>query len=146
MVQCTLKISSNCLSPRLLRGTWPPRCKITSGGVCLFVSLFVCFFFAFFVSCCRPVSSKHFIINLQLIWTEIIPVSCSNPDPIVAIGTAVRVTSKVRIDISSRIVRNFHIMAPTKGWTMTILVISGVAIVAVGYVLFEVSITFVVFQ
>ena len=38
-------------------------------AVCLFV------FYAFFVLCCRPVSSKHFIINLQLIWAEIIPVS-----------------------------------------------------------------------
>ena len=146
MVQCTLKISSNCLSPRLLRGTWPPRCKITSGGVCLFVSLFVCFFFAFFVSCCRPVSSKHFIINLQLIWAEIIPVSWSNPEIIVTIGTGVRVTVKVRIGISSRIVRNIHIMAPTKGWTTVILAVSGVAVVAVGYVLFEVSIPVVVFQ
>ena len=38
-------------------------------AVCLFV------FYAFFVLCYRPVSSKHFIINLQLIWAEIIPVS-----------------------------------------------------------------------
>ena len=38
-------------------------------AVCLFV------FYAFFVLRCRPVSSKHFIINLQLIWAEIIPVS-----------------------------------------------------------------------
>ena len=110
-------------------------------AVCLFV------FYAFFVLCCRPVSSKLFIINLQLIWAEIIPVSCSNPDAIVAIGTAaVRVTSKVRIGISSRIVRNMHIMAPTKGWTMIILAVSGVAIAAVGYVLFEVSIPVVVLQ
>ena len=109
-------------------------------AVCLFV------FYAFFVLCCRPVSSKHFIINLQLIRAEIISVSCSNPEIIVAIGTAVRVTIKVRIGISSRIVRNFHIMAPTKGWTIIIIAVSGVAIVAVGYVLFEVSIPVVVFQ
>ena len=38
-------------------------------AVCLFV------FYAFFVLCCRPVSSKHFVINLQLIWAEIIRVS-----------------------------------------------------------------------
>ena len=109
-------------------------------AICLFV------FYAFFVLCCRPVSSRHFIINLQLIWAEIIPVSCSNPEIIVTIGTAVRVTIKVRLGISSRIVRNIHIMAPTKGWTITIVVVSGVAIVAVGYVLFEVSIPLVVFQ
>ena len=109
-------------------------------AVCLFV------FYAFFVLCCRPVSSKHFIINLQLIWAEIIPVSCSNPEIIVTIGTGVRVTTKVRIGISSRIVRNMHIMARTKGWTIIILAVSGPVIVAVGYVLFEVSIPFVVFQ
>ena len=110
-------------------------------AVCLFV------FYAFFVLCCRPVSSKHFIINLQLIWAEIIPVSCSNPEVIVTIGTAeVRVTVKVRTGISSRIIRNFHIMAPTKGWTIIIMAVSGAAIVTVGYVLFEVSIPFVVFQ
>ena len=109
-------------------------------AVCLFV------FYAFFVFCCRPVSSRHFIINLQLIWAEMIPVSCSNPEIIVTIGTVVRVTIKVRTGISSRIVRNIHIMAPTKGWTIIIIAVSGVAIVAVGYVLFEVSIPFVVFQ
>ena len=109
------------------------------------VSLFV--FYAFFVLCCPPVSSKHFIINLQLIWAEIIPVSCSNPDLIAAIGTAaVRVAINVRIGISSRVVRNIDIMAPTKGWTKIILAVSGVAVVAVGYVLFEVSIPVVVFQ
>ena len=109
-------------------------------AICLFV------FYAFFVLCCRPVSSRHFIINLQLIWAEIIPVSCSNPEIIVTIGTAVRVTIKVRLGISSRIVRNFHIMARTKGWTIIIIAVSGVAIVAVSYVLFEVSIPVVVFQ
>ena len=111
----------------------------------LLLCLFVCFF-AFFVLCCRPVSSRHFIINLQLIWAEMTPVSWSNPEIIVAIGTAVRVTTKVRVGISSRIVRNIHIMAPTKHWTIIILAVSGAAIVAVGYVLFEVSIPFVVFQ
>ena len=109
-------------------------------AVCLFVS------YVFFVLCCRPVSSKHFIINFQLIWAEIIPVSCSNPNAIVAIRPAVRVTTKVRIGISSRIVRNIHIMAPTKGWTIIIIAVSGAAPVAVGYVLFEVSIPVVVFQ
>ena len=109
-------------------------------AVCLFV------FYAFFVLCCRPVSSKHFIINLQLIWAEMIPVSCSNPEIIVTIWTVVRVTIKVRTGISSRIVRNIHIMARTKGWTIIIMAVSGVVIVAVGYVLFEVSIPFVVFQ
>ena len=115
----------------------------------LLLLLFVCLFvlYAFFVLCCRPVSSKHFIINLQLIWAEIIPVSWSNPERIVTIGTAaIRGTTKVRIGISSRIVRNIHIMAPTKGWTIIIIAVSGVAIAAVGYVLFEVSIPFVVFQ
>ena len=108
---------------------------------CLFV------FYVFFVLCCRPVSSKHFIINFQLIWAEIIPVSCSNPDPIVAMGTAaVRVTIKVRIGISSRIVRNMHIMARTEGWTIIILAVSGVVIRVASYVLFEVSIPVVVFQ
>ena len=113
----------------------------------LLLSLFVCLFFcAFFVLYCRPVSSKHFIINLQLIWAEMIPVSWSNPEIIVTIGTGVRVTVKVRIGISSRIVRNIHIMAPTKGWTITIIAVSGAAIVAVSYVLFEVSIPVVVLQ
>ena len=74
------------------------------------------------------------------------PVSCSNPQIIVTIGTAVRVTTKARIGISSRIVRNFHIMAPTKGWTLIIIAVSGVVIVAASYVLFEVSILLVVFQ
>ena len=54
-------------------------------------------------------------------------------------------TTKVRIGISSRIVRNIHIKAPTKGWTIIIIAVSGAAIVAVGYVLFEVSIPVVVF-
>ena len=112
------------------------------------VLLFVCLFFMlslFYVA--AQFLSKHFIINLQLIWAEIISVSCSNPEVIVTIGTAaVRVTVKVRTGISSRIVRNFHIMAPTKGWTIIIMAVSGVAIAAVVYVLFEVSIPFVVFQ
>ena len=109
-------------------------------AVCLFSILSLFYVTARFLS-------KHFIINLQLIWAEIISVSCSNPEVIVTIGTAaVRVTVKVRTGISSRIVRNFHIMAPTKGWTIIIMAVSGVAIAAVGYVLFEVSIPFVVFQ
>ena len=104
-------------------------------------------YYFFFVLCCCPVSSKHFIINLQLIRAEIISVSCSNPEIIVTIGTAeVRATLKIRIGISSRIVGNNHIMALTKDWTITIMAVSGSAIVAVGYVLFEVSIPLVVFQ
>ena len=113
----------------------------------LLLLLFVCLFFIlslFYVA--ARFLSKHFIINLQLIWAEIIPVSWSNPEVIVTIGTAVRVTVKVRTGISSRIVHNFHIIAPTKGWTIIIMAVSGVAIAAVGYVLFEVSIRFVVFQ
>ena len=113
----------------------------------LLLLLFVCLFFIlslFYVA--ARFLSKHFIINLQLIWAEIISVSWSNPEVIVTIGTAVRVTVKVRTGISSRIVRNFHIIAPTKGWTIIIMAVSGVAIAAVGYVLFEVSIRFVVFQ
>ena len=109
-------------------------------AVCLFSILSLFYVTARFLS-------KHFIINLQLIWAEIISVSCSNPEVIVTIGTAaVRVTVKVRTGISSRIVPNMHIMAPTKGWTIIIIAVSGGAIVAVGYVLFEVSIPFVVFQ
>ena len=118
-------------------------CRCFCYGCCC--CLFACFF-ALFVLCCRPVSSKHFIINFQLIWAEMIPVSWSNPEIIVTIGTAVRVTTKVRIGISSRIVRKIHIIAITKGWTKIIMVVSGVAIIAVGYVLFEVSIPVVVFQ
>ena len=110
-----------------------------------FVVVTVVDFLVSFVFCCCPVSSKHFIINFQLIWAEIIPVSCSNPNAIVAIRPAVRATIKVRIGISSRIVRNMHIIAPTKGWTMIIIAVSGVVIVAVSYVLFEVSIPLVVF-
>ena len=110
-----------------------------------FVVVTVVVFLVSFVFCGCPVSSKHFIINFHLIWAEIIPVSCSNPNAIVAIRPAVRVTIKVRIGISSRIVRNVHIMAPTKGWTIIICAVSGAAIVAVGYVVFEVSIPVVVF-
>ena len=54
-------------------------------------------------------------------------------------------TIKVRIGICSRIVLNKHIMAATKGWTIIIIVVRGVAVVAVSYVLFEVSIPLVVF-
>ena len=92
-----------------------------------------------------PVSSKDFVINLQLIWRKTISVSCSNPERIVTIGTAVRLTnSNVRISIVSCIVCNVDIMVP-KSWKIVIGAVRG-AIIVFGYVLFEVSITSVVFQ
>ena len=95
--------------------------------------------------CCFTVLTKHFIINLQLIWAEIIPVLCSNPDSIVAIWPSVLMTIiKVRMSIVSCIVCNVDIMA-TKSWKIVIVVVSGVSI-AVVYVLFEISITVIVFQ
>lgn len=96
----------------------------------------------------RMVSNKHFIINLQLIWAKIIsPALPSSPDTIVAIWTAVRLAIiKVRIIIVSCIVCNYKIIAPTKGWTIVVMTVRGVAIVAVGYVLFKISITVVIFQ
>ena len=60
----------------------------------LLLPLLLFFCFAFLFSVVPRFLSKHFIINLQLIWAEMIPVSCSSPDPIVAIGTAVRVTTR----------------------------------------------------
>ena len=95
--------------------------------------------------CCFAVLSKHFIINLQLIWAEIIPVSCSNPDTVVAIWLSVLVTiTKPRISIVSCIVCNVDVMAP-KSWKIAIVAVRGVLIVVV-YVLFEISITVIVFQ
>lgn len=95
----------------------------------------------------RMVSNKHFIINLQFIWAKIISPLPSSPDTIVAIWTAVRLAIiKVRIIIVSCIVCNYKIIAPTKGWTIVVMTVRGVAIVAVGYVLFKISITVVVFQ
>ena len=109
------------------------------------VAVDVVFLFCFLVFSCFTVLSKHFIIYLQLIWAEIIPVVCSNPDPIVAIWPAVPVTiRKVRISIVPCIVCNVDIMA-TKNWKIVIVAVRGVLIVVV-YVLFEISITVVVFQ
>ena len=111
------------------------------------VAVVVVFLFCFLVFSCFTVLSKHFIIYLQLIWAEIIPVVCSNPDPIVAIWPAVPVTiHKVRISIVPCIVCNVDIMAPSsKSWKIVIVAVRGVLIVVV-YVLFEISITVVVFQ
>ena len=95
-----------------------------------------------FLLCWRPVSSKDFVINLQLIWRKI---SCSNPLRIVTIGTAVRLTkSEARISIVSCIVCNVDIMA-TKSWKIVIAAVRGCMIV-LGYVLFKISVTVVVFQ
>ena len=99
-------------------------------------------FLAFLLLCCRPVSSKDFVVNLQLIWRKIL---CSNPGRIVTIRTAVLLTnSEERISIVSCIVCNVDIKA-TKSWKIVILAVRGVLIVA-AYVVFEISITVVVFQ
>ena len=80
-------------------------------------------FLAFLLLCCRPVSSKDFVINLQLIWRKIL---CSNPGRIVTIRTAVLLTkSEVRISIVSCIVCNVDIMA-TKSWKIVIVAVRGV--------------------
>ena len=106
----------------------------------LFLLLLV--FLAFLLLCCRPVSSKDFVINLQLIWRKIL---CSNPGRIVTIRTAVLLTkSEVRISIVSCIVCNVDIMA-TKSWKIVIVAVRGVWIAAV-YVPFDISITVVVFK
>ena len=87
----------------------------------LFLLLLV--FLAFLLLCCRPVSSKDFVINLQLIWRKIL---CSNPGRIVTIRTAVLLTkSEVRISIVSCIVCNVDIMA-TKSWKIVIVAVRGV--------------------
>ena len=63
----------------------------------------------------------------------------------VAIWRLVLVTIiKVRISIVSCIVSNVDIMAP-KSWKIAIVAVRGVLIVSV-YVVFEISITVVVFQ
>ena len=99
-------------------------------------------FLAFLLLCCRPVSSKNFVINLQLIWRKIL---CSNPGRTVTIRTAVLLTnSYVRISIVSCIVCNVDIIG-TKSWKIAIVAVCGVLIVVV-YVLFEISITVVAFQ
>ena len=95
----------------------------------------------------RTVSNKHFIINLQFIWAKIISPLPSSPDPIVAIWTAVRIAIiKVRTIIVSCVVCNNKIIAPTKGWTTVVPTVCGVAIFALAYVLFKISITVVIFQ
>ena len=48
------------------------------------------FLLAFLLLCYRPVSSKDFVINLQLIWRKIL---CSNPGRTVTIRTAVLLTN-----------------------------------------------------
>ena len=106
---------------------------------CRLVDVFLA---AFLLLCCRPVSGKDFVINLQLTWRKIL---CSNPERIVTIGTAVLLTNReVRISIVSCIVCNVDFMA-TKSWKIVIVAVRGVLIVAV-YVVFEISITVVVFQ
>ena len=99
-------------------------------------------FLAFLLVCCCPVSSKDFVINLQLIWRKML---CSNPGRTVTIRTAVLLTnSYVRIFIVSCIVCNVDIIG-TKSWKIVIVAVCGV-LIAVVYVLFEISITVVVFQ
>ena len=106
----------------------------------LFLLLF--FFLAFLLLCCLPVSSKDFVINLQLIWRKIL---CSNPGRIVTIRTAVLLTNnEARISIVSCIIYNVDFIA-TKSWKLVIVAVRGVLIVA-AYVIFEISITVVVFQ
>ena len=112
-------------------------------GLLMFLLWLLLLFFFAFLSC--PVSSKDFVINLQLIWTKIISVSCSNPERIVTIGTTVRLTNRnVRISIVSCIVCNVDIMVP-KSWKIAVVAVRGRMIV-VGYVLFKISITSIVFQ
>ena len=99
-------------------------------------------FLAILLLCSRPVSSKDFVINLQLIWRKIL---CSNPGRIVTIRITVLLTnSEARISIVSCIVCNVDIKA-TKSWKRVIVAVRGVSIEAV-YVRFEISITVVVFQ
>ena len=69
----------------------------------------------------------------------------SNPGRSVTIRTVVLLTnSYVRISIVSCIVCNVDIMG-TKSWKIVIVAVRGVLIVA-AYVVFEISITVVVFQ
>ena len=106
--------------------------------------LFLFYVFAFLLLCWRPVliSSKDFVIDLQLIWRKI---SCSNPVRIDTIVTAVRLTkSEARISIVSCIVCNVDIIVP-KSWKIVIAAVRGCMIV-LGDVLFKISVTVVVFQ
>ena len=86
----------------------------------------------------------YFIVNLQLIWTEVI---ISGPHVTVTIGTCIRiaVAIKVRVIIVSRIVCNVDIVPPSKRWTVAIPGVCGINIVGV-HVFFKVSISVVVSQ
>lgn len=86
--------------------------------------------------------SKYFIVNLYLIWIEII---VSGPKIIVAVGTGVHVTIKVRIIIAICIVCNVNIVSITKGWTIIIIAVCG-AFLTVADVVFKVSIPIIVSQ
>ena len=94
----------------------------------------------FYPSC--SVTSKYFIVNLYFIWAEIV-VSC--PERIVAVGTGVRVTVKVRVIIIICIVCDVNIVSPTKGWTIIIITVCGLVIIVVN-VVFEVTISIIVFE
>ena len=86
--------------------------------------------------------SKHFIVNLYLIWTESI---VSGPEIIVAVGTVVHVTIKVRIIIATSIVCNMNIVPITKGWTIIVIAVRGTFVTA-AYVIFKVSISIIISQ
>ena len=86
--------------------------------------------------------SKHFIVNLYLIWTEII---ASGPEIIVAVGTVVHITIKVRVIIAISIVCNMNIVSITKGWTIVVICVGG-AFLTSAYVVFKVSIPIIVSQ
>ena len=91
----------------------------------LLLPLLLFFSFAFLFSVVPRFLSKHFIINLQLIWAEISPVLCSSPDTIVAIWPSVLITIfKVRISIVTCIVCNVDIMA-TKSWKTAMVAVRG---------------------
>ena len=91
----------------------------------LLLPLLLFFSFAFLFSVVPRFLSKHFIINLQLIWAEIIPVLCSRPDAIVAIWPSVLITIvKVRISIVTCIVCNVDLMA-TKSWKIAMVAVRG---------------------
>lgn len=85
--------------------------------------------------------SKNFIVNLCVTWTEII---VSGPKIIVTVGTGVRVATKVIIIGGASIVSEVDVMSRTKGWTIVIVTIRGIA--WIGYVVFKVSIPIIVPQ
>lgn len=94
--------------------------------------------------CCIGFSkiSNYFIVNFYLICTK---TSTSCPEIIVAVGTCVRVTAKVRIIVTIRIGRNVNIVPPTEGWTIIIVAVCGILIILVN-VIFKVSISIIVVQ